>query len=536
MHNQRSNKYQSWLVIFIAVAATFLPLIAIEYKLLQYTGNVFMYPLDDTFIHIELAKNLAQHQTWGINPGEFGSASSSLLYSVLLAISFKIFSGYIIIPFIINSIAAVLLIVAVQKWMNKNGIEFFAQLIILLAIVFFVPLPILIMSGMEHTLQCLFAFLFLFGFADWVERSGSNGRWKLPWSLFIYGMLLSSIRYEGIFLVGIACLVLFYYKKYGQGFLLGLVSLLPVIVFGIFAVSKGGFFIPNSVLVKSGGAALSLSGLPGFISGMLIDKLTTSKTITALATQRLLIILPVAYFLFRKTAAYSSKLLVILIMLGALLHLAFATTGWFYRYEAYLVLCSILILSLLIYQHGKQVFADYKLPAKAFSLIAVFFLFFPFVLRSMAAFTKAKQACVNIYDQQYQMGQFLKQYYPDQIFAANDIGAVSYYTNGRVIDLWGLATTEVAKSRKKNYWNADFLDKFSRERNTKLAVVYDSWFDSSLLKRWTKVGEWKIQNNVIGGDDKVSFYAIDTSYAQGLKINLQSYQPKLPSTVEVKYY
>jgi len=154
----------------------------------------------------------------------------------------------------------------------------------------------------------------------------------------------------------------------------------------------------------------------------------------------------------------------------------------------------------------------------------------------MAAFTKAKQACVNIYDQQYQMGQFLKQYYPDQIFAANDIGAVSYYTNGRVIDLWGLATTEVAKSRKKNYWTADFLDKFSRERNTKLAVVYDSWFDSSLLKRWTKVGEWKIQNNVIGGDDKVSFYAIDTSYAQGLKINLQSYQPKLPSTVEVKYY
>lgn len=535
---QNKNKYQGWLVILIAVAATFLPLICIEYKLLQYTGNVFMYPLDDTFIHIELARNLADHQTWGINPGEFGSASSSILYTLILAISFKLSSNHIIIPFIINCIAALLLIVSVQRWLNKKRIGFVAQVAIFLSIVFFVPLPILIMSGMEHTLQCLFAFLFLFSLADWIEKiKAQNSNSKFPVSLLIYGMLLCAIRYEGIFLVAIACLILIYYKKFSQGIVLGFVSLLPVILFGAYALSKGGYFIPNSVLIKSGGAGLSLTGLPGFISSILVDKLTTSKTITALATQRLLIILPAAYFLFRRSGnqTLSLKLLLALLTLGTLLHLSFATTGWFYRYEAYLILCSILALALLAYYSRKEIFTGYNLTTRIFSFIAVFFLFFPFVLRSTAAFSKAKQACINIYEQQYQMGRFLKQYYPNETFAANDIGAVSYYSNGRVIDLWGLATTDVARSRKEKYWNTDFLDSFARNSNAEIAIVYDSWFDSSLLKRWTKVAQWKIQNNVICGDDKVSFYAIDTSLAEGLKNNLHSYQQNLPSSVEVRY-
>ena len=40
------------------------------------------------------------------------------------------------------------------------------------------------------------------------------------------------------------------------------------------------------------------------------------------------------------------------------------------------------------------------------------------------------------------------------------------------------------------------------------AIVYDSWFDSSLLNKWKKVATWQIQNNVICGDATVSFYAV----------------------------
>ena len=68
-------------------------------SILRATGGVFMYPLDDPFIHMQVAKNLAFHQTWGIFPGEFASASSSLLYTLLLrdylnCFQFRYYSGY----------------------------------------------------------------------------------------------------------------------------------------------------------------------------------------------------------------------------------------------------------------------------------------------------------------------------------------------------------------------------------------------------------------------------------------------------------
>ena len=46
----------------------------------------FTYALDDTYIHLAVAKNLGAHGTWGINPGEFSSCTSSILWPLLLAL------------------------------------------------------------------------------------------------------------------------------------------------------------------------------------------------------------------------------------------------------------------------------------------------------------------------------------------------------------------------------------------------------------------------------------------------------------------
>ena len=72
--------------------AVFVPVAVIESYVLQHTGGTFMYPLDDTFIHMALARNLSYHGNWGMNPYEFASASSSVLYTLLLAGLFKLFS------------------------------------------------------------------------------------------------------------------------------------------------------------------------------------------------------------------------------------------------------------------------------------------------------------------------------------------------------------------------------------------------------------------------------------------------------------
>ncbi len=529
-------------ILLAAFLATFLPVLFIELGVLKITKAVFMYPLDDVFIHMEIASHLASEGTWGINHNAFGSASSSPLYTLLLAGCFLLFSTNTLVPFIINCVAAAALLVVLHRALISMQLGAKAHLCCMLAIVFFTPLPILVVSGMEHTLQCLFVFLFLQRFSTWVTGEvtpGAEGKPGVPVEIFFYAALVTFIRYEGLFLIAAACLVLLWRKKILFSFQLGLVAAAPLIVFGLISLAKGSYPLPNSLLVKSDSIVFTLSGLAHFASTVLIDKLTIAKGgITSLATQRLLLILPLALLVCMKVlprwTVHSCGL--ILLLLCTVLHLAFATTGWFYRYEAYLILCSVYTVSMLAWHHGPALIHTASKPALLVGSVVLFFLFFPLFLRSSAAFSKAKQACVNIFEQQYQMGQFLRRFYNNEPVAANDIGAVAYYTNSYVLDLWGLGNIDIARSRKRGYWTPTFLDSMVTTNNAKIAVVYDSWFDTTLLKQWTKVATWQIRNNVICGDDLVSFYAADSLAQPSLKRNLMLYQPLLPAGVIVEYH
>jgi hypothetical protein len=561
------NLFSPKLVLILALAAVALPVAAIEYFVLRQTNRSFLYPLDDTFIHMALARNLALYGNWGMNPYEFASASSSVLYTLLLAGLFKLFSVHVIIPFIINCIAGIILLITLRRWLQKENITGGAQLVILLCVIFLTPVPILLICGMEHTLQCLFSFLFIFGFSRWLEEAlaanssamgspaAKPGKWHLPWPIIVYGMLVTFIRYEGLFLVGIACLILAYHRKMALAVKLGFISLLPLLIFGIYSMSKGSYFLPNSVLLKSDGLRLSFSGILRFLDNILVQKLTVVQTdsipagtprpgISLLATQRLLIVLPLVYLVFgkyiRQRVAYGYILGILLAC--TILQLCFAATGWLYRYEAYLIYCTAAIIGVLLYKYGKEVVAQIAIglrwiPVMRWMLaVAVFTLCFPLVLRSVAAFTKTGTACVNIYQQQYQMGRFLHTYYDQDVIAANDIGAVSFFTSGPNIDLWGLGNIKVARSRKKGYWTPDFLDSLCRENRAEAAVLYEKWFSDSLLRRWTKVATWQIRNNVICGDDTVSFFSIEKEKGPLLKKNLQEFEGRLPAGVTVRYY
>ena len=535
MRMSRLIDERPWLVYPIALIALLLPIVLIELQVARASGGTFMYPLDDTFIHMTVAKTLALHGNWGIAPGEFESASSSVGYTLLLAGVFRIFSVHAYIPFVINLLAAMILLYVVDKRLLKEKVAAFGRMVILLALVVLVPLPVLVITGMEHTLQCLFSFLFVFGFSDWI--AGESGR-KFPVSLYVYALLACLMRYEGAFLVGIACLILLYKRRIGNAFLLGFLGALPIAVFGLYSIRQGSYFLPNSVLLKSEGARLSLRGVVGFLVQTVEQKLTISISgIATTVTQHLLVILPLTYLLLAgplKKAARHSYALWILVA-ATVLQLVLAATGWFYRYEAYLVLCVVYLLLVLAYQYKGEWMPRLRAYPVAGTFL-LFALFLPTVYRSAAAFSKAERACLNIYDQQYQMATFLHDYYDDQVVAVNDIGAVSFFKKEKNIDLWGLANIKVARSKKENYCTPFFLDSLSRSEKAGVAIVFDSWFSDSLLSKWNKVATWTIPDNVICQDSTVTFYAIDKSKTGELKNKLEQYQPSLPYGVHVHYF
>jgi hypothetical protein len=104
------------------------------------------------------------------------------------------------------------------------------------------------------------------------------------------------------------------------------------------------------------------------------------------------------------------------------------------------------------------------------------------------------------------------------------------------IDMWGLGNNEIATARKNGYWNNAFLQKVVKDNNTRVTVMYDSWFDKDLTKQWIKVATWEMPYNYICGDIYVTFYGNTESEAVLLKKNLAAFERKLPKDIKVQYF
>src|SRR5580698_3142132 len=89
-------------VLLIAILSLLIPVAWIETSVLRATHGILAYPLDDTFIHMAVARNLAFQHYWGIAGHVFASTSSSPFYTVLLAAIFRVCGVHLIIPLLVN--------------------------------------------------------------------------------------------------------------------------------------------------------------------------------------------------------------------------------------------------------------------------------------------------------------------------------------------------------------------------------------------------------------------------------------------------
>jgi hypothetical protein len=216
------------------------------------------------------------------------------------------------------------------------------------------------------------------------------------------------------------------------------------------------------------------------------------------------------------------------------LHLLFADTRILTRYEAYLIGCSIPILSVLLFKYGRETWDNMTTFSHWMALFLVFLLVVPIVNRSLTALNLMTHGSINIYEQQYQMGQFVHRFYNETPVAMGDIGAISFFSQGKNVDLEGLGNLEIARSRKMGYWTPDFICGLTKRDSVRIAIVFDASY-ALLVRRWKKIGSWQIPNNVACYSDVVSFYAVDTAEGPRLKTNLQTFQPRLPRDVVVSY-
>jgi len=230
--------------------------------------------------------------------------------------------------------------------------------------------------------------------------------------------------------------------------------------------------------------------------------------------------------------------MMVIFITGALLHMQFAKTGWYNRYEAYLVALGLFVMvigmgDLLSRKLSFAVRRSLMLKYIAEALIILIILV-SFDSRAIKSLKSTPQATTNIYEQQYQMGLFLKEFYQGKSVAANDIGAINYLADFECLDLWGLGNYEITELLRKGRYDRLQISNLARQKNVRIAIIYESWFKGcgGIPSQWNKVGAWKIYNNLVCGDNTVSFYAVDPSEEYSLNKNLRAFSSRLPKNVE----
>ncbi len=513
---------------------TILLLLVVSFKLNQ--GH-FVYGLDDAYIHMSIAKNFALHGVWGVTPYGFSSSSSSLLWTLLLSFIYYIIGVNVFVPFILNIILGTITIFLVYYILRFYRIIPIYNLMVLFGVIFFAPIPYLIFIGMEHILQIILVISFVFLSVQIL--TSSSIRPLNYYLLLILTVPLAMVRYESLILIFFIAFLFILKKKFTYSFPIIALAIIPLAVYGVISVLNGWSFLPNSVILKSYFTntitTTSINYLSYFYS-ILPDTISTIITYL-LAMIFALILLSIATFRFKKSKTIWEVPTIWLILSGLLIiiQLIFINNDWILRYTSYLIVMGLIALILGVYDYLPKKFS-FKFNKKSIpkylgiSLIVILLLS-PFAFKTYYL-TIIPQSTNNIYEQQYQMASFLSEYYPNGSIAANDIGAINYFTNIECLDLVGLSSNDVAQAHENNTFNAQELNNLANQHHVQIAIIYEEWWVGDIPSNWIKVGEWTTPHDVILGNDTVSFYATSPQYETELIENLKSFSPQLPKDIK----
>lgn len=494
------------------------------------SGHRYIYPLDDVYIHLSLARNFADFGVWSINTSGFDSASSSILYTLLLSFLIKVFGDWEYYPLLINVVFGYLTIYAVYRYFK----DFYGQRELQWTLFLFLPFSLLYMMvliGMEHTLHMFLIVMVIYFIHKNVQKDFAR---KDFFILLMIVFFLSIIRFESMFFTVSLAFALFLKSKSKQGILVLMIGFLPILIFGLISQNQGGYFFPNSVMIKGNFPAdqhFLYSSWQLILNGILLN--------TSFYKCLFFPFVLIGIYVVKKYKGLGfnnllkNETLIITFVCTSILHSLFAFLK--YRYENYLMIGILIVIIPVIVELTKD-FSFKKLNFSFSNLLtlgSIVFIISVSVYRFQYHHLPLKMASKGINEQQVEMSRFLGTFYKGDKVVANDIGAICYFSHVRLLDLVGLGSTEVAhikvayKHQPRKEFEANykkFITKYVAENKYRVAVIYPEWFPGSPPSNWIPVASWTINEDSYGpAIRRVVFYALNETEIKPLQTNLSSF-------------
>jgi hypothetical protein len=493
------------------------------------------FPLDDSWIHLQFARNLAEGHGLSYNPGELVTGSTAPLWTALLALLFYV-PGSVIVGSKVLGVAFYLAgIDATRRLARELGLG--AGLAALAAGLTLATSWLVwsALSGMEIP---LFIFLSLWGMILHLrerDAPGAGGRGHRPPLSFAVFAVAALARPEGLLLLVLAFvdrLLVFErtpetpeagglawrrpaLKPLLAGAALAFCALVGPILFYRWA---GGSFLPTTFAAKGGELRRFLPDV-GYVYTVLGIFFRPQPYMTLLAGAGVLALLE------RLGTRRDRGLLPALWLLA--LPLAYSTispegrgliAGNFGRYYfpmfPVLVLLGVLGLERAAAALGPRIRAGrgghWRLPIGAL-LLAL--LAWPTVSNLVQGAGRYAQNVANVQDSDVKMARWLADRLPPEaVIAVNDIGALKFFLPNRVIDMAGIATPEFRREVSQSVaqgtpWETAVVNSIAT-RTPDYLVVFPEWFPG-VVKRpdiFRPVYGVSIPNNItMGGDDLVVY-------------------------------
>ena len=472
------------------------------------------FPLDDSWIHLAFARNLAAGQGLSLNPGELVTGSTAPLWTALESVLLLLPGSLALWVKLLG--VALYLAGADATWRLARELEL-PRGLSALATGLALGSGWLVWSALSGLEIPLFVALSLWGVLLHLRERRDAGRVPLSMAVLAAAALA---RPEGALLVALAVLDRWLavglggWRRLLPGIALALLLLVPVIAFNL---GVGGSPLPTTFAAKAGGGRDWLPELKQLhgVAGILFRVQPWSVLLAAAGAVELA---------RRLGTARDRGLLPALWLLGLpLAYTAISPDGqvvagnfgrYYFPLYPFLAVVAMLGLAPLAARLGPT--ARTGPLRRGFVVLATALLLWPTLVSTVRISGRYAQSVANVDSSDVAMARWLaSRLPPDAVLAVNDIGAFGYLLPNRLIDLAGIANPELADYLTAPEGRRAGMLRFLAERRPDYLVVFPSWFPELFSSGgdFQPVHGLRIPGNItMGGDELVVFSTPWTSH------------------------